>query len=394
MDNASGVAAIIGIANKAAAVKSDLGADLIFCAFNGEETGCKGSEAFVNEIKEMYDDIFVLNVDCVGLKEGKILLTEEAEELNRAFGAFLESKKVEFGNEFVTSDSGSFNSAGISAITVFQEGLRKYTHFPLDSLDNIAYSNIEEAVDLVFEFAMQNSDKSFVMESGVSGSQSSDERIKELRESLSLDYDEIYVFKDDKTYVTLSYDKPLSLDELNTLYPNKSFPEKIGDMEFQSALFQSINRVMGGVSYSDTMQIFFKEADLEQVLKIDKERNKNLSALMLDYKYNDEAVLRLWISNMTYPKDYFSGLAGDTSFNLTNYFVSDADFESDAYFHYITNYGKPVTISCSLYRLDETSGGSFNAMDDWYPIPKADMLELIKVLDFDGNIDYYKALID
>ena len=64
-DNASGTTAMIMAAWLLA--NAELKSDLIFAAFNGEETGLNGSAALAETLCEGYDSVTVLNLDCMGL---------------------------------------------------------------------------------------------------------------------------------------------------------------------------------------------------------------------------------------------------------------------------------------------------------------------------------------
>jgi Zn-dependent M28 family amino/carboxypeptidase len=72
LDNASGVSALIKIANglQAKSKEKPFDEDIIFCAFNGEEEGLAGSRAFVEQItsKKLYDNIYNINIDSIGAK--------------------------------------------------------------------------------------------------------------------------------------------------------------------------------------------------------------------------------------------------------------------------------------------------------------------------------------
>lgn len=64
-DNASGTTAMLLTARLLA--DSQLDADLIFAAFNGEEEWLHGSAALAQTLAEGYNSITVINIDCVGL---------------------------------------------------------------------------------------------------------------------------------------------------------------------------------------------------------------------------------------------------------------------------------------------------------------------------------------
>ena len=71
LDNASGVATVLEIANKLkiASQEAQLNYDVIFCMTNGEMSMFAGSRKFVRDINPMYSKIYNINIDCVGVKK-------------------------------------------------------------------------------------------------------------------------------------------------------------------------------------------------------------------------------------------------------------------------------------------------------------------------------------
>lgn len=65
-DNASGTAAMLETARLLAESGATLQNDVIFAAFNGEESGMDGSMALAAELAGRYEQINLINIDCVG----------------------------------------------------------------------------------------------------------------------------------------------------------------------------------------------------------------------------------------------------------------------------------------------------------------------------------------
>lgn len=90
LDNASGVSALIKIANtlQKRSKEKSFDEDIIFCAFNGEEEGTAGSCAFVKQItsKSLYNSIYNINIDSIGSKEGgKLALKNMSKVSNKLY---------------------------------------------------------------------------------------------------------------------------------------------------------------------------------------------------------------------------------------------------------------------------------------------------------------------
>lgn len=78
MDNASGVSALIKIAEELKKVSEDnpFESNIIFCAFNGEEQLYVGSTAFVHKSKSQswYENMYNINIDSIGAKDGGTII--------------------------------------------------------------------------------------------------------------------------------------------------------------------------------------------------------------------------------------------------------------------------------------------------------------------------------
>ncbi|PRR82495.1 Aminopeptidase YwaD precursor [Clostridium luticellarii] len=166
LDNASGVSALIKIANglQEKAKQKPFDEDIIFCAFNGEEEGSAGSRAFVKQItsKKLYDSIYNINIDSIGAKEGgKLALKNMSKVSNKLYDAVkttLKKDNVEFADTRVmgASDHFSFENAGISNVFFVQEGIEKLVHKPTDTPDILEYDKIDRIASSIVNFIETN----------------------------------------------------------------------------------------------------------------------------------------------------------------------------------------------------------------------------------------------
>jgi|GEM_PF-4520667 len=67
IDNASGVAAMIYMAAILAERRDELEVDIVFAAYDGEETGLIGSFEFAPHMRSRYEQFYNINIDCVGV---------------------------------------------------------------------------------------------------------------------------------------------------------------------------------------------------------------------------------------------------------------------------------------------------------------------------------------
>lgn len=170
LDNASGVAAVIRVADnlKKKSESKTFNKDIIFAFFDGEEEGLKGSKYFVNEIKGKYTDIYDINIDCIGGKQaGNISLNNKSkisDKLTKAMRETFKENNIEFSNVELkggTSDHRSFENVGIPNIYIGQDNIKPYIHNPNDTPDALDFDEIEKVAAIVSEFVELNDGKSF-----------------------------------------------------------------------------------------------------------------------------------------------------------------------------------------------------------------------------------------
>lgn len=165
LDNASGVGTVLKIANT---MKNDLGdkklkQDLIFCMTNAELNGFRGSENFINDIKDKYDKIYNVNVDCIGLKTyGPLALKniskiDESEKLYLSIKNVLSESDIEFVEEISSekikkllknglgaSDYIAFEHAGYPNIHIAQSKLESLNDRTNDGVETLDYDYLNK----------------------------------------------------------------------------------------------------------------------------------------------------------------------------------------------------------------------------------------------------------
>ncbi|EJP6471468.1 M20/M25/M40 family metallo-hydrolase [Clostridium sp. L74] len=171
LDNASGVSALIKIANdlqeKSKGRPFDM--DIVICAFNGEEEGSAGSRAFVNEItsKSLYDNLYNINIDCIGSKKaGKLALKNKSKVSDKLYSSMkntLKKNNVEFADTEVkgASDHGSFEFKNIPNFFFVQENIEDLVHKPTDTPDTLNYEQIDKIANAVVDFVETNNGMTF-----------------------------------------------------------------------------------------------------------------------------------------------------------------------------------------------------------------------------------------
>lgn len=164
LDNASGVSALIKIAHtlKEKSKEKSFDADIIFCAFNGEEIGLRGSNAFVSQINGIYYSMYNINIDCIGSKgEGKLALKNISKVSNKLYDALKASFKknnINFADKavFGSSDHIRFENARVPNVCIAQENIEKSIHRPTDTPDILDYEQIDKIAKALSDFIVQN----------------------------------------------------------------------------------------------------------------------------------------------------------------------------------------------------------------------------------------------
>ncbi len=169
-DNASGVAAMLEVAEHLVRVKEagelDLKRDVIFAAWSGEELGLRGSDYFVKSVakriegdsKSIYPTIAAcLNMDMVGRYDGALILQgmgssdywKKAIQKNAATRLTLKPSD----ETTLPTDASSFYQAGVPILSAFT-GSHKDYHTPRDTPEKLNYDEASRIAKLMGLIAM------------------------------------------------------------------------------------------------------------------------------------------------------------------------------------------------------------------------------------------------
>ena len=168
VDNASGVATVLEIAklleNKSK--KESLNYDVIFLMTNGEMALLSGSRHFLTNIDQLqYQNIFNINIDCVGMKdsynpnplglkilsrvsESEILYSGIKEVFNNNNIDFIddyptEKSKIAFEQNMGVSDYAAFEENNYANIHISQQGISEFILNKKDTPELIDYKKLE-----------------------------------------------------------------------------------------------------------------------------------------------------------------------------------------------------------------------------------------------------------
>lgn len=166
-DNASGVAAMLEIARILRNV--NIGMDVRFIAFAGEEQNLSGSRAYADAINNALDISLVINLDEIGYPDAEwnIVIGEDQgnhnPEKNAASHEFAlvmarcSSNYTRLKNKFLdiwASDHLPFNNRGYAVLGVCGSGMYRHTHEVTDTCDKIDMDYVVEVTRMALATIM------------------------------------------------------------------------------------------------------------------------------------------------------------------------------------------------------------------------------------------------
>ena len=171
IDNASGVAVLLEAAKelKEKCNKKSLQDDIIFVAYNAEETGLNGSKEFLKKYSGYYEKCYNINIDCVGFKDSKGLamgnLDENSQNLYDALISVLNEENIKYTYSLYaskdgvirgTSDHQMFRIFGFPSVIIGDDNIFDVVHTTKDNLDVVDYKRLEDISKVLCKFIYEN----------------------------------------------------------------------------------------------------------------------------------------------------------------------------------------------------------------------------------------------
>ena len=157
-DNASGVAAMLEIAEKLESIRDSLNKNLVFIGFGAEEQGLIGSKYFMEHTNIDPNNIeAMINIDMIGrlrdensLQVGGTGSSQETDSLLKAHNETY-NFKLGFSKEgYGPSDHSSFYSYDIP-VFFFSTGAHMEYHTPKDKPSKINYRGLKEVTNYIYD---------------------------------------------------------------------------------------------------------------------------------------------------------------------------------------------------------------------------------------------------
>lgn len=173
LDNASGTSALLYIAERLKGISEvqPFDFDIVIAFFNSEEFYFQkdddehtvGSRAFVSDLVNDYENIYNINIDCVGIGGGETYAGGKSlsAELDEAMVSFAERYGIvwDVDNE-QPGDNLSFKDRGIPSVYFISSGWHNnIAHTTLDTYDKLARGQIALLSDMIVDFLVENRDR-------------------------------------------------------------------------------------------------------------------------------------------------------------------------------------------------------------------------------------------
>lgn len=167
LDNASGTAALLYIAEKLKIISNEnpFDFDVIIAFFNSEEfphnRAPHGSQYFVPIVKNDYENVWNINLDCVGGRDGETYLTGDSgsSTLREALTAFAELHGIFLNNQLtLMSDNINFTNSGIPSFNFITDEFiaSDVAHTNIDTPDKLYFPQIVRLSHMIIEFLKQD----------------------------------------------------------------------------------------------------------------------------------------------------------------------------------------------------------------------------------------------
>ncbi|HSH36786.1 M28 family metallopeptidase, partial [Schnuerera sp.] len=400
IDNGTGVAALIDIAEKLKSYseKEILEQDIVFCAFNGEESFFQGSIPFVNDISNKYENLYNINIDSVGAKNGGKLLIDGQGENNKLIEILADYfRKYDFNVSTAksltigSSDHRQFINNGINGAGLSQEGCEDIIHTLEDNFDKVDIKYIAKLSETIVDFIIDNSRKTFeplqinVYRDGL------DERSK-IRDELNLNeykYTEIdgnieLIGKNSELYYgpffeESDYNKGIRVQDFYNAYPQFQFPENLGGYQ------------LNYIKIVDDSEVYIDNSELDKVYTVEN-KIENIELLFIAYKIKGKELCKDNVLNDNIRIIIFrEDKKKDIKVNYQEFYENEVDDNGiiiDKATYYPV-YRKSDNKLNGLYRKVEEKDNTFHVMitvlyheeDDWQYETIGETVDAVKELN-------------
>lgn len=168
LDNASGTAVLLKSALRLTQKlhAGEYPIDIVFAAFNAEESSLLGSKAFYEDAAQQYSEFYNINMDCVGAADKPLAVKNENADSNALYKDFLPfldkhnipTKDILYavskdGYVTGTSDHEVFQENGHAALILGEDNIVHIVHTKQDDeIDLLDFDELDRLSDAVVDF--------------------------------------------------------------------------------------------------------------------------------------------------------------------------------------------------------------------------------------------------
>lgn len=282
IDNGSGVATLLDITKKLKEYYKDTipERDIIICFFNGEESYLQGSKAFVKTLEKDYSELYNINLDCIGMKDGGdlIIITKDNKNsgLMKDLKSHFEGKGYSLKAETMdlVSDHVAFLKNNIAAVSIGQMNIEK-AQTTEDTIKNIDIEYLSNLSSNLFEFLIKNNNSHYEIEkqSGSTANEgTSSEEQQKSQETLNKLKPHEYLKTEKKLYTNMDITlgevekSDGELEKLETYYPTLSVKKQVDSFKLNSVNISE--RLQSDFEKLEANKTYVKEFNLKDVDKI------------------------------------------------------------------------------------------------------------------------------
>lgn len=320
IDNASGVAVLLDLADK---LMKDVQngfvfeQDILFVAFNGEESGMLGSQQFVQDIMHRYKDIYNLNIDSIYAAPLAVTSSDEeaVQQLVSDTLAHLRQQGIDAEFEIRTqSDHDSFLKQHMNAISISSQNLSGRIHLSSDTADRIDNKFLEQVSEALHDFLIANHDvvyehyheHEFANHSSNGDDKELRERVWQEAEKLRFDEYKLLQIGEDEYYIVTPSDPQMSYDMFQETFPEIDLPSVIGEYQLKTIH-----------AYLHSPGLEREKVEPDRVYRRTRISREDLYSLRVYYRSADELIMSI---NVTVKDDLN---------NIADHYHDDEQLSSD-----------------------------------------------------------------
>ncbi|WBW96894.1 M28 family metallopeptidase [Oceanirhabdus sp. W0125-5] len=391
IDNASGTALFLNLTEDLSNFyKTTKPAyDIIFAAFNGEESGLQGSDYFVKNLSGEYENIYNINLDCIGIKgdDTLVLSGDNSMSMINSLKSWLEKESIDVNSieGGFTSDHMSFTNAGFSGVNIGQYSVESI-HTTDDNIDKIDFKYIDNIKKILYKILTSNLSDFMKENKEIKIANSLKDELKQkrleestkIKSSLTLGEYGVFDILGCKYFIeknSITYD---DFNEFKEHYPNLILNNTINNYKLKDISIDYYS------PFDKSKKIeFMKSLELNKIYSIDIDTPVIIKNIILKYNtQKDDSYIELILNEGTIDSDNSKILTINKSDYILTY--------SDKTFNYLFSIGKNISINSNEYALTtqikKPVVGSTNTLKEFVititPSIQEDLLQLLESINF------------